>query len=235
MTIVIPYKDEVHKGLELKYALRSIEKNLSGWDKIFIIAAQFPPFEYADPVIDKAGLETILEFDVDGRKEYSCYRKLLAACNDERVSENFVYWNDDHWLLKPLHVSEIKNWHNGSLADEIKKPHSARWRMAAENTLRIQAGSNNYDIHYPMIFSKDAFKTIFQNETEELCIKTRWMQVIGCGGPFMEDCNLSSMLTYSEIKQAIDGKLFCSSKGGITKEYFRVLEELFPDKSRFEF
>lgn len=227
MTIVIPYKQEVHNGLELKYALRSIEKNLTGWDEI-ILLGQHPsgfdiPFAYYD--------------DYPGRKEFSVYNKLMAACTCLKISEDFIYWNDDHFLLKPLGVSEIKYWHNGPLAQRLGHVYN-RELLKTQMTLKYLQTVfevNNYDVHTPIVFNKSHFKHIFKNLTEEICIKSYYANNTDLNGnsEFMEDCKIVGHFSKEEVRQKIAGRLFFSTNA-ICNETIEVLEELFPEKSRFE-
>lgn len=67
------------------------------------------------------------------------------------ISENFIMWHDDHILLKPLDVSQIKAWHNGQLINELKRSHSG-YRQTVQNTLNFweedyQPHILNFDIH----------------------------------------------------------------------------------------
>ena len=237
MTIVIPYKDEVHKGLELKYALRSIEKNLTGWDDIWIMGRDLLGWiKYFDPIS-----WSIADEDYPGRKEYSVYRKLLRACDNKLISENFIYWNDDHFLLKPLHVSEIKYWHNGPL--EARNVYN-RELEKQQNTLKLLDGpynytKYNYDVHTPIIFNKHRFKKIFEGRTEELCVKSLYANYRGNGdtyevrGEFMDDCKILGYFEKEQVRQIINGHTFFSTNA-ICQPTIEVLEELFPDKSRFE-
>jgi len=238
MDIVIPYIKDVLKGEELRYALRSIERNLTGWRGVHIIYGDYFPDFLENAAQEPPGgdhpLGAFQYEDTPGRKEYSVYRKLLAACAIPWITDDFIYWNDDHFLLAPLDVKDLKPWHNGALSDEIQRPHHRRWREAAKNTLVLYPFCLNFDIHRPIIFNKKAFRAIFEFYQSEVCIKSIYRAAVGLGGYFVDDLNLDPFLKYGEIRAAIEGKLFASSKTGITHDYLEVLEEKFPDKSKFE-
>src|SRR5687768_13731502 len=106
LDIVIPYGGKKLSDIDLRFALLSIEKNLKGYGKIFIIGAK-PNFVN--------GFIHIPAQDTKGRKQYSLMNKLMIAVEDERISENFVYWHDDHFAHKEIHVSEIKPWYDGTM------------------------------------------------------------------------------------------------------------------------
>lgn len=228
MTIVIPYKDEVHKGIELKYALRSIEKYLSGWDDLWVIG---------DAPLWYTGNRLFIQ-DYAGKREFSVYNKLLKAC--DLVEDDFIYWNDDHFLLKPLHVSEIKYWHNGSLKDDMDKSGSARNRLSKQNTIELleKRGATwlNYDIHVPIVFNKTDFKNIFKDLQQEVVIKSlyanSWEPLPG--SEFMEDCKISGDFTEDYILDRIKDRLFFSSGTMLSGAMINILEKLFPEPSKFE-
>src|SRR5688572_25487619 len=121
MNIFLPYKHT--NGEELRFALRSIEKNLSGYRDVYLITDKCPEWYngkfilYPDPYPD-----------VRGRRQFNIISKLFQV-----PEEKFVMWNDDHYLLKPLHVNEIKNWYEGTLKEAFGKSHG-EYHKAVRNT-----------------------------------------------------------------------------------------------------
>lgn len=233
MTIVIPYRDEVHKGLELKYALRSIEKYLSGWDEIILIG-QHPenisiPFAYYD--------------DYPGRKEFSIYNKLMAACACLKISDDFILWNDDHFLTQPLDVSQMKYWHNGRLEKELKyvvngeiRTAGGRYRKAIEHTLEEAPMTLNWDIHVPIVFNKEKFKATFAGRQDELCVKSFYCYKNGItNNEFMEDLKIPFQMPYERLKEKIADRLFFSiDSAAIGPDLIRLWGELYPSPSKYE-
>src|SRR6476660_2007616 len=107
MNIYIPYslQRDIFKGEELKFAIRSIEKYLTGWEDIILIGTA--PDWFKGKVIEAN--------DIDGRKEESIYRKMLVAA--ERETGLFMMWHDDHYLLKKMKCLEIEYWQGGHLKE----------------------------------------------------------------------------------------------------------------------
>lgn len=240
-TIVIPYRVEVHAGTELKYCLRSIEKYLTGWDMIYIIGEIMPAFRFGIGTINDGKLRDIEKRIVDqpARKEFNIYSKILAACELDEVSENFLMWHDDHYLNKPLNVSEIKHWYSGTLQDDLKRPSSARYRSDIQQTILLlnnvlgNKDFKNYDIHVPCIFNKSLFKMIFKDMNSEVCIKSYYAEMAGVKGEEMQDCQVDSQ-NASEIKEQIKDRLFFANKANLSQGTIDVLQELFPNPSKFE-
>lgn len=228
MDIILPFSADRLNGLELKYAIRSIRKHLTGFDGIYIIGDR--------PKED--GIIHIQATDVPGRKEKSICDKILKACDLFEISENFIMWHDDHILLKPLDVSQIKAWHNGPLSNELKRSHSG-YRQTVQNTLNFweedyQPHILNFDIHTPCVFNKEAFKYINTPDIwqREMCIKSLYFNYLNEPGEFMADLKINqSGLSKEKILAAIGDRLFLST-GPMAMEppLTEILETLFPDQ-----
>lgn len=226
MNIVIPYKDEVHKGLELRYALRSIEKNLK-WFKSVVLIGDKPDWYKGEHIPAK---------DYTGRKEFSIYSKILTACEQTEITENFLFFNDDHYLLKPLTISEIKYWHNGLLIHELERRIGGRYRLVIQNTFELLGNGypNNYDIHTPIIYNKSKFKELFQGLQKEVCIKSVYANQAEVQSEYMDDFKMDGDFWEDQIREKIKDKLFLSTGTCLCTSMVKVLGELFPNKSNFE-
>lgn len=225
MTIVIPYKDDILSGTELLFALRSIEKHLTGFTNLVIIGDK-PEWYKGEYVQAK---------DQNGRKQFNIYSKLLIACEHKSVSPNFIMWNDDHFLLKDIIVLQIMNWYDGSLKDNIKGNHGARYKETIANTLELIPEVLNHDIHTPCIYNKAIFYSLFMDRTDEICIKSYYFNKTREFQQPMKDFKINSILSKEAIKELIKDKLFLStSTNGMKKPMIEVLNELYPKKSKWE-
>jgi hypothetical protein len=222
--IVIPYIPS--KSDTLKYALRSIEKYLTGYDKIFIVGKK----------VDWLNVEFI-ECDEDKRKQYCIFKKILAAAKDERVSDTFILWNDDHFLLKPL--DEIKYWKSGTL-DLLQLTVGGVYQgvvRTANKYLKEQGYPNlHYDIHVPIVFEKYKFILLQEeNWEQEHLIKSLYCNKYAVKGEDMKDLKFGKPFKREEIRKAIEGRTFFSiSEPGTNESMMDVLNNLYPDKSKWE-
>lgn len=235
MTIVIPYKPDIHDGLELLYCLRSIEQNLTGFTDLVLIGR--PP--------DWAKVKWINAQDYAGRKQYTIYNKLIVAGDaifDKETTwdtpEYFIMFNDDHYVLKPIDVSEFKYWHNGPLKNELKRNLSARYRDAVEKTLEFIPDALNYDIHTPIKYQKKWFKNMFHNKGNEVCIKSYYcthFKFLDSLVEYMEDCKIDTLMSKEAIQDRVKDRLFFSTGSNAIREPMKqFLQETFPNKSRWE-
>ena len=79
---------------ELRYSLRSVEKFVTGIRNVFIIGEK--PSFINDQVIH------IPYKDVYTNKARNIMAKILRACNDSRMTKNFMLWNDDYFAIQPF-------------------------------------------------------------------------------------------------------------------------------------
>lgn len=226
MDIVIPFWNDRHKDTELKYALRSIEKYLTGFGNIWVIG-------------EKTALNT--KFlpcqNISGRKEFSIAEKILVACKCDRISDPFIMWHDDHFLLKPLDVSEIKYWYDGTLEEVKKNPTSkSGYKTAIKNTIEAGCGKN-FDIHTPIIFKKERFiervtKADWQ-PNKEFCVKSLYCN--GFEGYQMTDLKINTPAYQPFLIKKIHDRLFFSTGPlGLQPEMIELLNELYPVPSKYE-
>jgi len=222
MNIYIPYSLErdIFKGEELKFAIRSIEKYLSGWENIILIGTA--PDWFNGMVIPAN--------DIPNKKETSILKKMCKV--NDRV---FVRWDDDHFLLKPLKVEDIKDWHSGYLTQHLENgKFSARYRVALMNTVEEYHYGYYYDIHTPCIFCSAHLDILQLNWDSEYCLKSMYFNyILDPRNEFMEDLKLNNWLSKEEIRAKIEGRIFFST-GTLFEPVREVLNELYPKPSKFE-
>lgn len=144
---------------ELRYSLRAIEQNLTGYGNI-VIVGRLPDFINKDQVIHIPS-DDPLPSNADG----NIALKVLKACADKRVSDNFLFINDDHIINKPMHVENIGFYHKGDFAEfQPSYWHQGLHRQRLKRTFEIlkEKGHTTYhfDIHVPIRINKKLFAEI---------------------------------------------------------------------------
>ncbi len=129
---------------ELKYALRSIEAYLEGFDGKVVLVGEKPKWV--------RNVHHIAFEDVPGRKNFSIFQKIVTG-SEWIDSDDFIFWNDDHFLLKPLHIKDFKFWYDQDCHYYAHKA-TGLYKKAITNTNNLP-GKNNYytDIHTPIIYN----------------------------------------------------------------------------------
>ena len=99
-----------------------------------------------------------------GLKWQNTSNMLKSAASNPQVTEDFVYFNDDFFIMEP--IKELGYYYSGTLSDRIK---TCKITTGAIKTLsrygrQLQAcdyylekkgiSTRNYELHIPMIFNK---------------------------------------------------------------------------------
>lgn len=227
--VIIPLNNRsTQHNIELRYCLRSIEKYLSGVGNIFIIG-HCP--EWVQSVIH-------IPADEDPRNRFrdrNIMNKMLLACKDERVSDDFLMVHDDHFLLADYEACAFPYYHCGDLV-----PGAGQYGETKRNTINILGRINNYDAHCPMLFNKELFMKsmpfIDWSKWYGYCLKTLYCGVNLIMGEYMEDMKIRMPIKAEEINQMIAGRLWfsigdrCFTEGGMKE----VLQTLYPNPSKYE-
>jgi len=216
---------------ELKYSLRSIEKHFPGHN---VVVIGHKPSWYSGDFIP---------VDDIGNKFANISNCLVHACNTPAISSNFIFMNDDFFLLKP--ISRMPKLHGGSLPEKIDAyralvgtSNSYIGLLSKTNTKLISKGIQrpiDYDIHVPMQFNK---KKLLSVMTAGCLPRSMYGNLFNVGGKSMADVkryNPRSRL--SKRSPALDDQsLVFISSDDQSFETVRneILLDMFPEPSKYE-
>jgi hypothetical protein len=225
-----------YNNVELKYCLRSIEKYLSGYGDIFIIG-HLP--KWVKNVIHIPATDE----DRTWWKERNIYRKILLACEDPRVSEDFLFMNDDHFLLKDYVAGEFPCYYDSLLRGmpERDDPYGASLRNTKELLSKVP-GAFHFDVHSPILYNKSDVKYAFGhcdwNKKHGFCLKTvyqaysdNWHTAV------CSDLKINQPLPGQRINELLAGRHWFSIGNkalDMGSGMVGVLEELYQKKSLYE-
>ncbi len=162
---------------ELRYSLRSLEhfphRNV-------VIVGELPEWCQNVIHIDQPDMFA----NVHGGKYKNVMKKTLAACQDDRVSENFVLMNDDFFFLQDC--TEIKPYSIGSLEvqiDQYTNDNRNQYGNALLRTKRILHSEGilnaaSYAIHYPIVYNKQKFVAMTE-KFDWLAKPASWRTIYG--------------------------------------------------------
>jgi len=133
------------------------------------------------------------------QKEKNICGKVLKACNDPRVSDPFIFANDDHFILNP--------WkglyeHCGPLMTKQK----TAYKQTAQNTIDVLGPCNNFDVHCPIIFDKERFSSAFADMDFPdfgYCMKTIYCVKNGIEGVETTDVKIESALNKVQLDELL--------------------------------
>jgi hypothetical protein len=222
MTILLPLGSGSRwQDNELRYCFRSIEKYLSGWDKI-VIVGKLPTWVRDDRVIFIP-----VEDKITARhKERNIYIKILAGIASGHLGESFLFMNDDHFLLQPFAADKFPYHHKGPM---LPKTGSNPYRKSISNTLQLLGQTNDFDTHCPIVYNSESFIKAFNGLTFPYygyCIKTVYCKRNGIEGSFYPDRKIKDESEFDPNRQYFST--------GANFKGLELMEKLYLEKSSFE-
>ena len=174
---------------EIRFSLRAIEKNLKNVGNIFIIGEK--P-EWIQNVIHIYHPDEYGPKNADG----NIITKVLAACNDERLSDDFLFINDDHLVLQPVAAADVPSLHHGDMTHFAPDYWTLNyWRGRLKCTMQVLREHNyttlHFDCHTPIVFNKHLFPEIMgrfnYSEGVGYTMKSLYGNVMYPDGEFLTD------------------------------------------------
>ena len=232
MDVVIPLgKGSLHQDLELRYCLRSIEQYVNDVENVFIVG-QKPAF--LKNVIHIAASDN----DSREQKEANIFRKIDMACRDKRVSDEFLFFNDDHFLLDPF-APDTYHYKCSLQESLLTRKVNDNYAKTLANTLGIIRMGNNFDTHCPIVYKKDWFlrsvSTAPWYQKNGFCIKSLYCNMNGIEGEYYPDLKINKQHSVGELfSMLIDRPYFSVADQGFTNDFRILLQMLYPCKSIYE-
>lgn len=240
MDIVIPLgTGSKWNNNELRYALRSLDKNVTGYDKIFIVGEDPGFIRWTNKIIH-------LSFKDNSQynHEKNIYDKIAFTCRQSQISDDFFFSNDDIFFILEINISEYPYFYKGDLKTSFeKRPPGDIYRASLKNSytqlVARKLPTKHFDVHFPIIYNKKKFLDTVGSFDWALpygsVIKSLYCNSLQLPGAFMADCKIDKKLSLKELDEYITGR-HCFSLGdkGITSEMKLFLKDLFPAASRFE-
>lgn len=223
---------------ELRYSLRSVEKYIHGINNVYIIG-QLPPF-----------LQNVkhIHFDDAFRwKETRIALKVLKACAHPDISEDFLFMNDDHFLLRHYQAENFPFYYKENLSDSARtRRHFDSYRKSLTNTYAALDNKGfqtyNFDVHCPIVYNKIMFREMFKTYPWEdtnygYVVKSMYCNTHLMSGPHIQDLKICNPLfNLDDLRDQIKDRSFFSigDRVLLNDKMSQLLEELYPEKSKYE-
>lgn len=146
---------------EILLSIRSLCKYLKNFGNIYIVGEN-PGF-----------LKNIIHIPCDDifppeiNADGNIINKVLTACSIPEISEDFLFINDDHIFLKPIHVLDIPPFHKGDMSafpESYFYNNAWRQRLAATRDILLKNNLSalHFDCHTPILFNKKLFPDVIR-------------------------------------------------------------------------
>lgn len=219
---------------DLRFCLRSIEKHLSNVGNVYIIGNRLPSWI--------KGIRQVIVGDKSGAEyhEWNIYNKIRVVCSIEEISNDFLFMNDDHYLLNDFNAKEFPFFYDKQIKDYLT-PRDSSYQFTKRNTCEIiSKESKFFDVHSPIIYNKESFAKLSRfNWTREYgyLIKSTYCAVNKIEGTQCEDLKITPVVSWDYLDKMIPGKQFfstsdnCWDKDGALITY---MNEIYNTKSKWE-
>jgi len=223
---------------ELRYALRGVEKHIANFGKLVIVGMR--PKWITNiihiPCDDKRGNEW---------RDYNIFNKIRTAIyNVPDLSDNFLFMNDDHFMLKDYEAASFpyffREYDMIETINKTNKNHA--WKTCLSNTRRylITNGlpAKMFDTHTPILYNKHEFLKLNSIDWGKMYgygIKSLYANSLKIEGTFEKD---GKLFPSEENANRIKGKIYglpCFSTSPVVPPTQRqIITDLYPNKSRWE-
>ncbi len=213
---------------ELRYSIRSVVKNLPE-SRIWVVGYK-PDWYVGDfiPVEDKSTKFNNIRY------------ALGVVAKHPEVSKNFIYMNDDFFLIKP--VKRLKTYSGGLLSDKIARYRQVNptsgYVISLKKTMDClkRLGIKNpidYDIHVPMILNKEKLADIAYLPFQTRSIYGNLYQI---ASETITDVKRYHRESYmNELSYTGNDYPFISSEDkSFTLLKETILADMFPEPSKYE-
>lgn len=227
MDIVYFVKDS-DENEELRYSLRSVEKNLKNVGEVWTIGGT-PEGIKPDRHID---------FDQNEDKHNNVANMRRAFLESSESPDEFILFNDDFFVMKG--VSRVKDYCGGTLERRVKAlahkfgtitKYARRLERTASELKHRDLDTLCYELHIPMVINREKALVVADSFNDQLAFRSLYGNRWFIGGEIRADVKVTDEKeepdTKSDYLSTMD-KTFANGKVG---EYIR---EKFPDKCRWE-
>lgn len=224
---------------EIRYSLRSVHENLQGVRNIFVIGEN--PGVFSENV-RHIYFPDELRHNADGNMA----RKIIRACQEDDLSDDFLFMNDDFIINKPITASEIPWINKGDMAKRpVSHWNNTLYRRRLFRTFDILRKRGlptiQYDYHAPMLMNKHSFIEVMSNFNYEDDIGYTFRSLYG---NFMRLPSVSldgqkvtvyKSFTLEGLREHVKDALFVGyNDSGLNSSLKMWLKLTFPDPSIYE-
>lgn len=229
---IVYFVKSAGKNEELVYSLRSICENMEFRNVWFFggCPAHLQPDKY------------VWRDQLNGKAKWDNTATLMKlACESPGLSENFILFNDDFFVMKKIKRLRPIYWGTlEELADTIEKKrnhgYATRYTMLLRNAASfLELNDNtsyNYELHVPMIINKKKMLEVIQLFPTVHCKRSLYgnLNSLHSKAIEMEDVKIHSLEEYRDTGKFLstDDTSFISGEPG------KIIREKFKKPSRFE-
>jgi len=216
---------------EIKYSIRSAEKNLK-FDRLFLVG-------YVPKFIFKKSIYNLEIGDYCENKYKNVAKKVAGIMDSKAISEDFIYMNDDFFLLDKF--KKVPYYHMGKIADWVEHYPKAKLKYY-ENICKLHKDFPDglfFETHFPIVYNKEKAKKVIAKYKLKITIMLRSYycneyidELDGVEKTF--DYKIYNERDFEIITSNSPSFLSCTNGSGRLDKFRKYIDGKFPEKSRFE-
>lgn len=230
LDIVYFVKDSLHNE-ELRYSLRSVDMNMP-YKRVWIFGG------CPKSITPDVRVRVIQE----GQTKWDKVRTMFKmACENKEITENFILFNDDFFVMKP--TDYLETMYRSSLRDYINVIESKNLGCPTSYTKLLRECDNKlnnigatryaYELHTPFIFNKKKLLKLLDKYPDQHCTRSLYGNVYKIGGKQSRDVKIFTIKTEIDYRNS----RFLSTDDSIVNinnDIWRYITKALNKKSRFE-
>lgn len=227
------------KNNEIRYSLRSVEKNMEGVGNIYVVGAEIP---FLQNVISIHYPDIFRPTNSAG----NVAEKLIRVCKESSLSEDFLFMNDDFIVLKKIMAENVPFLFRGDMMDYYPEYwNGGEWRNRKKRTMELMNSLGmetlDYDLHCPIIFNKQLFPEIINRfdwrSGGGLLYRSLYFNTLKVSGEQLTNQKRTFFKSYNlkQIEERTAKPTFMAfSDAGLNGSMKWFLQTNFPGMSRYE-
>ncbi len=218
---------------ELRYSIRSVLYNFLGAN-IWVVGGK--PDWYAGNYI---------EVIQNKKNKYeNATNNLIALCNNNSISNNFILMNDDFFIVKP--IKKVEYYHGGSMYERIAEyekhmgisPYIKKLKMTYKHLIRMNIREPlDYALHIPMPMEKDKLLYLLSTHRYPHSWRSLYGNYYKVGGIEIKDVKVYENKSYKPESYDPNNLIYpFISTNDDSFEYLRnkILRKMFSRKTKLE-
>ena len=217
---------------EIRFSLRSAEKNIKDLEKVFIVGEKPDWLQ---------NIEHLPLADLYKIKWRNAYAKVSRACMSPFLSADFLLMNDDFFILKPITGADYP-FYFSSILTKNASYYKTKFLTTPQQTATLLPlhvkDVRNFAVHRPVRFNKQKYLDMprFDLAMTGFSPRSFYCNFYGVPGVQCADKTLSPLMTEKDFDRACADRTDISVFSATARSpiFQNWIQKMFPEPSKYE-
>lgn len=226
------------KNLEIFLSLRSLAKYARDLGNVYIVGERPSRLNWGERLQH-------IPFTEGHKRGVNIWEKAVAVAADPRISERFLWMNDDFYLLQELSAGAVPYFCQGKTLERHARgravggpatPYQQMLRRTLAALHKRGLSTHHFGTHQPINFEKTKIRELYEVFKDDLYTSTGISLRICYGNYFKVDPVMRpTRLIHDDTPPSLDGLVAISSHASASAANLRQhIKSLYPGLSEFE-